>query len=55
MDYLDLSEIYFDENKPQEAIKLLDKALKKKTNSEFYLQKIKIYSVLNQEENREKI
>ena len=51
MDYLDLSEIYFDENKPQEAIKLLDKALKKKTNSEFYLQKIKIYSVLNQEEN----
>lgn len=51
MDYLDLSEIYFDENKPQEAIKLLDKALKKKTNSEFYLQKIKIYFVLNQEEN----
>ncbi len=51
MDYLDLSEIYFDENKSQEAIKLLDKALKRKTNSEFYLQKIKIYSVLNQEEN----
>ncbi|MBQ2984054.1 MAG: tetratricopeptide repeat protein [Candidatus Gastranaerophilales bacterium] len=51
MDYLDLSEIYFDENKPQEAIKLLDKALKKKNNSEFYLQKIKIYFVLNQEEN----
>ncbi len=53
-DYLDLAEVFFEENKPQEAIKLLDKALKKKSNAEFYLQKIKIYFALNQEENIKK-
>lgn len=48
-DYVDLSEIYYEQNKIDEAIKILNKGIKKFENSNIlYLQKIKIFNLSNQ-------
>ena len=47
-DYIDLSEIYFDLGKFEEAIKILNKGIKKSSEkSELYCQKAKILTLLN--------
>lgn len=50
-DYIDLSEIYFEEGKYENSLKILDKAIKKFPNDYFsYSQKLKIYSILDKTE-----
>ena len=47
-DYIDLSEIYFDQSNYEKAFKFLDKGIKKHPNSfKLYSQKAKLYTKLN--------
>ena len=51
-DYIDLSDIYLEEEQYENAIKISDKAIKKfSENYSVYSQKIKIYSQLNKTED----
>lgn len=50
-DYIDLSEIYLEEEKYNESLKILDKAIRKfSKNYSVYSQMLKIYSILNKKE-----